>query len=371
MDRTFSHQLASTSGSGMYQIPAEPAVSMDILMKAIQKQGHRQPNTLEACHKLLAKLTHLHLDSLKLTHLDSLKQCPKLEVLYLYDNQLTNINSIGTNRLLIHLNLQSNQLQNLQGLETLGLLQKLYVQSNCIGHVSGLEACTRLQELHLSDQKMPAGASITFDPGSLSAIADSLTILSVAGCGIQDPRPLAVLRRLRSLDLARNNISNFGALESMLQGLAGLKTLDLRGNPICKEAKYRDNIILMAPDSLKVLDGEPIPEAHRAFLLHLHLQHMKSGLQNELELTSSSGGQAKGDGEPGQLSQASGNGDSAVKKHTMQPPLQRPTAAGGYRIAAARGKKPQLAKGNSIPSSGEAQGVCLSMDGTAVASRRF
>jgi len=55
-------------------------VPADILLKAAAKQGHRLPDGLQDRCKLLARLSHLHLNGLQLKHLDSLKLCPKLQV---------------------------------------------------------------------------------------------------------------------------------------------------------------------------------------------------------------------------------------------------------------------------------------------------
>lgn len=60
----------------------EQQAPLDLLILAAAKQGRKVRGDLHQQHKLLAGLSHLHLDAKQLAHLDSssLKQCPKLQV---------------------------------------------------------------------------------------------------------------------------------------------------------------------------------------------------------------------------------------------------------------------------------------------------
>lgn len=60
-----------------------PTFSPEFLLKAAAKQGHRIPPGSEQQKKLLANLTHLHLNGLQLQELSSIKLCPKLQVVAL------------------------------------------------------------------------------------------------------------------------------------------------------------------------------------------------------------------------------------------------------------------------------------------------
>ncbi|WIA33757.1 hypothetical protein OEZ86_006872 [Tetradesmus obliquus] len=182
--------ICATSEAGL----SEQSVPAEVVLKAAARQGHRIPNDPEQQRKLMRQLTHLHLNGLQLQQLQSLRLCPRLQVLYLYDNQLTSIASICSNRLLTHLYIQNNRLQQLNGLQDLALLQKLYLQGNCLACIDHLAACSRLEELHVSDQQWQQAAEGT-------------------NCGIQDPGPLAVLQKLHTLDLSGNSIRQLALLQ--------------------------------------------------------------------------------------------------------------------------------------------------------------
>jgi protein phosphatase 1 regulatory subunit 42 len=141
---------------------------------------------------------------------------------------------------LTHLYLNDNLLPSISGLGALTGLQKLYLQGNCIqvgglgaAHlasmtcnvqpsndslgfdathkhnncvlpftcayhspyplraclsvqvVSGLESLLCLEELHISNQRLPPGQSLVFDPASLEAVAPTLRVLCASNCGLQ------------------------------------------------------------------------------------------------------------------------------------------------------------------------------------------
>lgn len=57
-------------------------VPLEQLLHAVAKQGHKVPAGLQQQQKLLANISHLHLNGLQLTQLDSLRLCPQLQVQY-------------------------------------------------------------------------------------------------------------------------------------------------------------------------------------------------------------------------------------------------------------------------------------------------
>lgn len=299
-------------------------------------------------------------------------------------------------------------------------LQKLYLQGNCLAALDHLTAATRLEELHVSDQHLQhcqhqprqqkqqkhgtssscsqsideatstaaavavaAGTTeadqqavmqtgspdgLQLDAASLQAMSGSLKVLAAANCGIRDPGPLAVLKRLQTLDLSGNNISKLEALQPVLRALQQLRVLDIRHNPcVLHELKYRDYIILLAADTLKTLDGDPVQAAHRAFLLGLHLNKLPAQDKGELEEQQQQHHQQQ----PGQqlvgkrlagklLPAAAAAGEyraaegaaaagaaaagapsvsltaTGVKLHALRAPAARPTAAGGFNASSAR-----------------------------------
>jgi protein phosphatase 1 regulatory subunit 42 len=91
-----------------------------------------------------------------------------------------------------------------------------------------------------------------------------LETLEIAECGLDSLVELRCLESLRVLNLAGNRITSFEELEGLLSRLKGLEKLDLRGNPICKEVKYRDRVIVMG--SFTELDEKGVVETQRETL---------------------------------------------------------------------------------------------------------
>jgi hypothetical protein len=63
----------------------QQAMPLELLLQAAVKQGHKAaqlpcPTNLQQQQKLVAGLTHLHLEEFQLTELLSLRLCPKLQV---------------------------------------------------------------------------------------------------------------------------------------------------------------------------------------------------------------------------------------------------------------------------------------------------
>ncbi|KAG2434875.1 hypothetical protein HYH02_012075 [Chlamydomonas schloesseri] len=264
-------------------------ITREMIMKALEKQGtRRRPHATAddpyAEEKWLASQSHLHLNGCHIGRITNLRSLQTLEVLYLYDNQISLIENVAPLRRLTHLYLTNNNIREISGLAGLPNLQKLYIEKNCLTTVSGLEQCPSLEELHVSQQRLPPGTPLAFAPACMAALSVSLRVLTAGQCNISSASvgQLRGLSRLRRLDLSHNGLDAFEALDPVVQPCGLLGSLDLRGNPICKQSKYRDTIILMN-DSVTTLDDEPVQAQHREFLLRLHIRRMKAQLAAELK----------------------------------------------------------------------------------------
>lgn len=82
-------------------------------------------NKKEASSVILGKITHLTMNDKKLSKMENLQKCPKLQVLYLYDNKITRIDSLEHCKNLTVLYLQNNLINKITGLEGLHSLKKL------------------------------------------------------------------------------------------------------------------------------------------------------------------------------------------------------------------------------------------------------
>ena len=124
------------------------------------------------------------------------------------------------------------------------------MEGNSLQVVDGIAGLTRLEELHVSSQRLAPGTSLEFEPASMHGLARSLSVL----CSLQ------------------NGLTD--------DSVAPLQSLDLRENPVCKAAKYRDQVIL-ASEVLRTLDEEAVSTTQRDFLLRLHIKKMKAQLKAE------------------------------------------------------------------------------------------
>ena len=119
-------------------------------------------------------------------------------------------------------------------------------------------------------QALRATASCSSRPAR--SLQGTLTHLNVAGNELTSTEPLAVLWRLTTLDLSDNALPALEALHPVMQGCDGLQELKASGNPCTaadsapRRAKVADAIILAAPTSLSVLDGQEISRERRHFL---------------------------------------------------------------------------------------------------------
>ena len=114
--------------------------------------------------------------------------------------------------------------------------------------VENLDNLKNLTEIDISDQKIEN--SLVFNEKTMINLSLSLRILETRGNKINDTRNLSSLKLLEILNLADNSLEKIEDLEIMLPLLSNIKNIDLRENLICKIPKYRDQIIMIANESL-------------------------------------------------------------------------------------------------------------------------
>ena len=218
---------------------------------------------------LVKRITHVNLSSRKINVIENLECCPNLQCLYLYENRIQTIQNLEFGVNITHLYLQENSIATMENLTCLINLRKLFLGGNFITEVTGLSRCTLLQELHVQAQNMPNGKSLRFDEESLQAISESLQVLNTQKNNISEISPLRYLRGLEKLDLSMNNIDSFEEIGSLFRhdGCANISAIETKGNPIDKQHRFRDYVIMMAP-SLAALNGREITHTERQFVMN-------------------------------------------------------------------------------------------------------
>ena len=177
-----------------------------------------------------------------------LKFCKKLEVLYLFENRISHVSETMLNfKKLTRLYIYDNCITKMENFENLVNLQRLYLDRNMIRRLEGLQNCPRLEELTLQDQRLPRTADFTFDDYSLASIAGSLYNLNLANNQVIQCKQLFYCDRLETLDLRGNLIQDLQEeLMPLLSTMRGLTKLDMRENPVVRNAKYREQVIMTA-----------------------------------------------------------------------------------------------------------------------------
>ncbi|CEM31328.1 unnamed protein product [Vitrella brassicaformis CCMP3155] len=243
--------------------PSQP-ISLDLLCRSgVSGQTRRKG---ESRRTYAGRLTHLKLEErhiAKIEHFDIL--CRQLQVLYLYSNAVTKIQHLPET--LTHLYLQNNRIRRMEGLDRLGMLRKLYLSENCIERVEGLQGCQSLEELYIQEQRI--SAPLSFCPKSIRTVAASLHTLDASSNHLDALEPLVQLQCLEHLLASGNQLASLPDVLSLFHSVPSLTHVDLSGNPVTSQHKYRDRVILAAAETdggLEVLDGRRVTAHEREFL---------------------------------------------------------------------------------------------------------
>ncbi|NXP74746.1 PPR42 phosphatase, partial [Ramphastos sulfuratus] len=238
-------------------------LTTELIARGMAQRNRSQENLGQR----LRKITHLNFSDKSIDVIGDFSLCKNLRVLYLYDNQIRQIQNLDFALNVTHLYLQNNCIAAMENLSSLKNLEKLYLGGNCITVLEGLDKTDKIRELHMESQRLPLGEKLVFDPCSLSSLAKSLSVLNISNNNVEGLEELAVLENLSDLRAADNQLQCMKDLELALKKWTKLCRMDLTGNPICQEPKYRDRIVVQSP-TLESLDGKEINKVERQFLLN-------------------------------------------------------------------------------------------------------
>lgn len=253
--------------------PKQRAPTKDIILRGCKYP--RAKKISDEAH--MRKATHLHLSEKKIATLEGARfdLCPKLMTLYLHGNQLRSLDGLPSLPNLTSLYLQGNQLTEISGLEACQQLSKLYLTNNCLSNLGGLAKCQSLVELDISDQRLDEGVSMQIPAEAVAALSETLVRLTVSNSGLTALAPLAGLKSLEFLDASANQLTDVKDACAFCGSVPELMELNLKGNPITRIRKYRDNIIVTS--LINMLDGKPVREQERDFLVAMQAKRRKRG----------------------------------------------------------------------------------------------
>jgi protein phosphatase 1 regulatory subunit 42 len=230
--------------------------------KTLLKRSQRNVRKNETMEDALRTLTHLHMAGLGISSLEpeQLNLYSSAICLYVYDNHLTDLSGIDNLDFLEELQAQNNDITEIQEFGPF-VLRRLDLRHNCISVIRGLSQQPDLRELLFSGQRVER---VVLSPGCFSSQVMCLTLLELADCGIDELTELRGLEALQVLNLAGNLIGSLHDLALLMSTLPSLRNLDLRRNPVCKEVKYRESMIIMS--EVAELDGKEVLPTQRETL---------------------------------------------------------------------------------------------------------
>lgn len=237
------------------------------LLKRSNRNVRKNETVEEACHSL----THLHMADLNLTSFENerLNIYSSAVCLYCYDNHLQSLDGIENLDLLEELQCQHNEITEIPEL-TPFVLRKADFRHNKISRITGFSQQPDLRELYLSYQAVPR---VELSEGCFASQSLSLEVLELAHCGLDDLHELRCLENLISLNLAENQINSFDELKALFASCVKLDSIDLRGNPICKQVKYREKVIVMG--YFHELDAKEVLDTQRETLFRMQMRKAK------------------------------------------------------------------------------------------------
>ncbi|KAM4719086.1 protein phosphatase 1 regulatory subunit 42 [Anableps anableps] len=240
------------------------SLTVELIAKSEQHIKKRRGMSLP---QYLKTLLTLDFSNKKIDEIGDLSVCKNLTVVYIDNNHLTKIWNLDFATNLTYLDLSNNNIGKMENLSSMRKLTDLHLGGNRISVVEGLEELSTLQELYLQNQQLKTDEKFSFKPTSLLALAESLCVLNISGNNVKTIKDLSVLKELQHFSAANNNLIDIEELEDVIELWPQLLVLDLSENPVCKERKYRDRLIVTAT-KLETLDGKDIHEINRQFLLN-------------------------------------------------------------------------------------------------------
>merc|ERR1711990_914299 len=242
---------------------------MALTSKSILQRYGKERRFDESDNSLLSRLLTVRFNDANLTKIGDLSELTNLVKLYVRNNQINNISNISTAPQLTYLYVINNKLTELASITKLTKLEKLYAGGNNIQIIEGLSNLDNLLELHLENQRLQAGEKMHLEPESLNALS-WLQVLNISNNGVDNLDFIENLKELRILKCEDNKIEKLDDL-SRLRGCIRLQDVTLRGNPISRIAKYRDQVILNVNEITK-LDDKMIKSNEKEFIRNWH-QH--------------------------------------------------------------------------------------------------
>jgi Leucine-rich repeat (LRR) protein len=182
-------------------------------------------------------LNTLYLQNNEIEDITSLKDLPTLEILNLSNNKIQDITPLSNLIDLYILDLDSNGIEELSPLSSLQSLKELRLSNNPIKKIVPLSILTNLWVLNLNKCLIKADewANISF--------LEQLIELRLQNCGIENITFLNSLKKITTLDLRDNGITDILPLINLYKNQSPTKSIDiwdLQNNKIREIEPFKD-----------------------------------------------------------------------------------------------------------------------------------
>ncbi|CAM6122081.1 unnamed protein product [Calypogeia fissa] len=230
---------------------------------------------LEVCERL----TRLDLSDNRILTLEGIILCTNLQWLSVSGNQLKSLKGVENLTKLTVLNASRNQLTSFNEVAVLTELRAVILNDNEISTVCRLDRLVNLNTIVLSRNPIRNLGNFASKLLSLKKLSLSHCQVQVLGTSLKRCVALEELRlahnqlsslplelerngRLSILDVGTNHLRNWSDIQ-VLGSLHTLVNLNLRGNPLCTDDDYEEEVIKRLPQ-LQILDGHPLQDLHKS-----------------------------------------------------------------------------------------------------------
>ncbi|KAJ2875498.1 hypothetical protein FB639_003989, partial [Coemansia asiatica] len=204
-------------------------------------------DALDGLHQTRS-LVHVNLANNRLSDMSIVEDMPQISVFNLSNNQLKSISqSVAKCNDLKALILGQNKISKIEYLDGLQNLNTLVVSQNEISKIPEMRLLKELTKISAAHNKISCIPDLTHHPKLKEVRLNDNRIAEV-------PENIRRCTSLKVIDLGNNKIDSWSSV-APLASIPYLYNLNLKGNPLCEEAGYREKITKMIP-SLRVLDGE-------------------------------------------------------------------------------------------------------------------
>ncbi|KAJ1959721.1 hypothetical protein GGI12_004186 [Dipsacomyces acuminosporus] len=195
----------------------------------------------------IKSLAYLDISGNQLEDIDVIENLPRLNVLNLSNNRLAHIPAqIASCSDLKALIVGHNNIKRIENIEELANLNTLVVSHNEVKDVPSLPQLKELTKLSAAHNKIRKIPDLTLYPKLKEVRLNDNKIELL-------PESIRSCQSIQVVDLGNNLLSDWTSV-APLASLQSLHNLNLKGNPVCKEDDYRNQVIKLIP-SLRVLDG--------------------------------------------------------------------------------------------------------------------